>query len=107
MSILLDNACKYCDKGTTITVKAVRERHRIVIDVNDYGASIRKGDEEVIFDRFYRSDKARLRQGGYGLGLAMAKELVESMDGEIKAGSTIEGGTTFTVSIPAAKGTSK
>lgn len=107
MSILLDNACKYCDKGTTITVKAVRERHRIVIDVNDYGTSIRKGDEEVIFDRFYRSDKARLRQGGYGLGLAMARELVESMDGEIKAGSTIEGGTTFTVSIPAAKGASK
>ena len=102
MSILLDNACKYCDSGTKITVSAHKERRNVVIRVNDFGTSIKKGDEEVIFDRFYRSDKARLRQGGYGLGLAMAKELVDNMNGEIAAGSTIENGTTFTVSFKAA-----
>ena len=107
MSILLDNACKYCDDGTKITVSAHKERRNVIIKVNDFGASIKKGDEEVIFDRFYRSDKARLRQGGYGLGLAMAKELVTNMNGAITAGSTIDGGTTFTVSLKTANESKK
>lgn len=103
MSILLDNACKYSDSGTKITVSAHSEKRHVIIMVNDFGASIKKGDEEIIFDRFYRSDKARLRQGGYGLGLAMAKELVENMNGEISAESEIDKGTTFTVSFKAEK----
>ena len=71
---------------------------RAKLTVNNASAAIDPEDLEHIFDRFYRSDKARAREtGGFGLGLAICKGIVEAHGGEISVTSSDEDGTTFTV----------
>lgn len=98
---LLDNATKYADQGTPVRVTLVRDGRRAVLTVNNRGETIAPKDLEHLFDRFYRTDDARERQssGGFGLGLAIAKSLVESMGGQIRARSTDGEGTTFEVAL--------
>ena len=101
--ILLDNACKYAQAGTTITVRLARQGRRCVLSVNNFGEVIAPDDLEHVFDRFYRTDEARSRDskaGGFGLGLAIAKSIATSTGGDIAAESTAESGTTFTVTLP-------
>lgn len=96
---LLDNATKYAAKGTPVRVALSREGKRARLSVNNAGAPIGPEDLRHIFDRFYRTDKARSRQeaGGFGLGLAIAKSIVEAHGGRIEATSSEREGTTFTV----------
>ena len=84
VGILMDNAIKYCDQGGEITVNLHRGRRTILTVENTYAAV---GDLELnrLFDRFYRADKARKFTGGYGVGLSMAKAIVEKHKGEITA----------------------
>lgn len=97
---LVDNACKYADEGSTITATLRRQGHDILLSVNDQGDVISKEDQEHIFDRFWRADKARARtQGGYGLGLAIAKEIASEHGASIAASSYALEGTTFTVTF--------
>ena len=74
---------------------------RAVLTVNNASAPMDPEDLEHIFDRFYRSDKARSREetGGFGLGLAICKGIVDAHGGSIKATSTAEEGTTFRVTL--------
>ncbi|MBR3315950.1 MAG: HAMP domain-containing histidine kinase [Atopobiaceae bacterium] len=98
--ILVDNACKYATSGTPINVTLTRDGKRCVLTVNNQGQTISPEDLEHIFDRFYRTDKARSREaksGGFGLGLAIAKGIADSHGGEITAQSTDADGTTFRV----------
>lgn len=99
--ILLDNATKYAEKGSVVRVTLAREGHRARLAVNNRGEVISPEDLAHLFDRFYRTDKARERsaEGGFGLGLAIAKSLVESAGGKIWATSTEHDGTTFTVTL--------
>lgn len=84
MSILMDNALKYCDCGGNISVKLSCKRHRVIEVENTY-SDVDNTELEKLFDRFYRSDKARTFDGGYGIGLSIAKMIVEKHNGEIKA----------------------
>lgn len=97
--ILVDNAVKYTPEHGHIKVcVALPERGEIHISVSDTGIGIRPEHRERIFDRFYRVDKARSRRmGGNGLGLAIAREIVEAHRGKISVESEIGKGTVFHV----------
>ena len=84
VGILMDNAIKYCDQDGEITVNLHRGR-RIVLTVENTYVSVGELELNRLFDRFYRADKARTFTGGYGVGLSMAKSIVEKHKGEITA----------------------
>lgn len=94
VEILLDNALKHADKKSTIVVSLKEQGNNIVTDTGDV---IPKGEEEKIFERFYRLDKSRSRkENRYGLGLAIAKNIVINHNGKISAES-VGNVTTFKV----------
>lgn len=98
---LLDNATKYAAPGTVVRVRLERDGRRSRLTVNNRGEVISEKDLPHLFDRFYRTDRARQRspEGGFGLGLAIARSIVESAGGRIEAASTERDGTTFTVTL--------
>jgi len=99
--ILLDNAIKYSPEKSRITVKTTQRDGYVTISVTDQGMGITKKDLPHIFHRFYRTDTARERKGagGYGLGLAIAKQIVTSHGGQITATSSLNKGSTFSVRL--------
>jgi len=98
--ILVDNAVKYTPEHGRISVAIREERGGVQLSVADTGIGIAPADQERIFDRFYRVDKARSRRmGGNGLGLAIAREIVEAHGGTITVESTPGKGTTFRVHL--------
>ena len=84
VGILMDNAIKYCDQGGEISV-TLRRGRRVVLTVENTYSAVGEIELSRLFDRFYRADKARKFTGGYGVGLSMAKALVEKHRGEITA----------------------
>ena len=97
VSIILDNAIKHTDKNKEIIVNVEKEKNDIKIMIMNQGEPIAEEDREKIFERFYRIDKARNRnEKRYGLGLAIAKEIVEKYKCSIKADSQ-NGYTSFIV----------
>ena len=101
ISNLLDNAIKYSSAGDTVGLKLEVKSRRIFITVEDTGEGIPEADLTHIFDRFYRVDKARTRQkGGFGLGLAITKQIIQAHNGKIAVNSEVGKGTTFQVCLP-------
>lgn len=101
ISILMDNAIKYTNKNGKITVLLINERNKAKLIVRNTGEGIRKEYLEKIFERFYRVDDSRDRgTGGYGLGLSIAKAIVEDHKGKIHAESIINNGTSFIIELP-------
>lgn len=101
ISILVDNAAKYTPRGGRVTVTTSRRKGDVVIEVSDTGHGISEEDLPNIWERFYRSDASRSgTAGGFGLGLAIAKQIVESANGLIDVTSTLGEGTTFTIRVP-------
>lgn len=97
VEILLDNGVKHSNAGENIVIRLYKENKKIFLTVTNRGEEIPKGEEEKIFERFYRIDKSRNRsEGRYGLGLAIAKSIVEQHKGQISA-SSANGQTTFCV----------
>ena len=84
VGILMDNAIKYCDHNGEIVVTLCQGRHVVLTVENTYSA-VGETELDRLFDRFYRADKARKFTGGYGIGLSMAKAIVEKHKGEITA----------------------
>jgi len=100
VEILLDNARKYAEGQGTVSVRLERSGGRsCLLSVSDPGRAISREDLENIFKRFYRVDAARSRDGSYGLGLAIAKGIVQSHRGKIWAESS-GGVNTFFVRLP-------
>ncbi len=99
-TILLDNAVKYSPKKKEIKIASQKSRNYLDVTISDQGIGIDKKDIPHIFDRFYRADASRSKIPGYGLGLAIAKEIVETYKGVISVESKSGQGTTFTVQLP-------
>jgi two-component system phosphate regulon sensor histidine kinase PhoR len=98
---LIDNAVKY-GGGTAVTVRADRAGPRVRLSVRDAGPGIPRGQEERIFERFYRIDPGRSRDvGGSGLGLAIVKSQVEAMGGTVRV-EHADPGARFVVELDAA-----
>ena len=100
--ILLDNAIKHNLKGTLVTLSAKKTDGQVEVLVKDNGMGIEKIDRPHLFDRFYRVEKSRTKDHvvGYGLGLAIAKEIIEKHNGSIKVESETGKGTTFVIQFP-------
>jgi signal transduction histidine kinase len=99
---LLDNAVKYSDPSMVVHVTVTRVAKNVEIAVSDTGIGIPGSDLPYIFDRFYRADLSRTKQGtnGYGLGLAIAKNIVDANKGSLTVTSQVGQGSTFTLSLP-------
>lgn len=103
--LLIDNAIKYTPGNGTVHVALADGKEKgarsFIIEVKDNGIGIAAEALPRIFDRFYRQDKSRSRQiGGHGLGLAIAKNIVDAGRGTIHVESTVGEGSTFKVRIP-------
>ena len=96
--ILLDNACKYSEPGSTIRVSLKQSSEKkLRFTVTSQGTPLTKDEQKQIFERFYRADPSRGKTGGYGLGLAIAQEIVRMHGGKIWAKSDGDKGNSFIV----------
>jgi two-component system sensor histidine kinase SenX3 len=102
LSNLLDNAVAYSPAGSPVSISRALVDGAVEIAVTDRGIGIAKADQERVFERFYRADKARSRAtGGTGLGLAIVKHVAANHGGEVRLWSSPGVGSTFTLRIPA------
>mgnify|MGYP001001171188 FL=1 len=100
MTILFDNAVKYTEEDGEINFVITATDRNLYLTVSDDGIGISQADKKKIFDRFYRVDKARTRQkGGFGLGLSLAKQIVDTLKGSISVKDNKPHGTIFEVKI--------
>ncbi|GAA0377237.1 ATP-binding protein [Micromonospora gifhornensis] len=99
---LVENAVNYSSEDTTVLVTARATPEHVEIAVTDQGIGIAPTDVDRIFERFYRADQARSRAtGGTGLGLAIVKHIASNHGGRVEVSSTLGGGSTFTLRLPA------
>ena len=97
---IINNAIKYSPDGGRIIVRLMETHTDIIVSVSDEGLGIARKDIPHLFDRFYRVDKARTRQkGGFGLGLSLAKQIVDALRGTISVKDNKPRGTIFEVKI--------
>ncbi|MFC1750334.1 ATP-binding protein [Pseudomonadota bacterium] len=101
LHILIDNACKYSNQRGKVDLALTSNDHYACLTVSDYGIGIPEDEHESVFERFYRSKEARnLSEHGTGLGLALAKAIVETHRGFIELTSKQGVKTTLTVTLP-------
>ncbi|WP_108666844.1 sensor histidine kinase [Euzebya rosea] len=105
---LVLNAIQYNRDGGRVEVKVRRRASEVMVRVTDTGIGIPEADQDRVFERFYRVDKARSRAaGGTGLGLALVRHAVERHKGKVRVSSVLGEGSTFTVMLPVDGGTSE
>lgn len=101
---LVDNALKYTQSGGTITISLKKEEHEIKISVKDTGVGIPKDQQVRVFNKFFRgANVMRMETEGSGLGLFIAKNIIEAHGGKIWFKSDESKGTTFWFTLPAKK----
>jgi signal transduction histidine kinase len=101
LSIFLDNSIKYTDKGS-VGMLFSKTRSGLVISISDTGYGISARDLPHIYERFYQGDASRTKKdnGGFGLGLSLAKQITDSLNGSVNVHSKPGQGTVFTVKLP-------
>jgi two-component system phosphate regulon sensor histidine kinase PhoR len=99
---LLDNAIKYSPEKSAVTIEVLQTRKYATVKIIDQGQGIASQDTERIFQRFYRTDEARTRSGsdGFGLGLPIAKQIIEAHEGIISVKSKPGNGSVFSIKLP-------
>ena len=97
---LLSNAIKYSPQGKSVCVEIQSDTDSVSIKISDKGIGITEADKQLIFDRFFRSKNENVHAGGYGIGLALVKGLVEIQKGTIAVESEPGVGSVFTVCLP-------
>jgi signal transduction histidine kinase len=100
VSNLVDNAIRYTPSGGTVNVRCDEDHTGVRITVEDSGVGISTENVRRIFDRFWRADPGRRFEGGTGLGLSIARALAERHGGRITVSSTLNSGSTFTLTLP-------
>lgn len=100
--IILDNAIKYSPQKGTVTLSTWKKQKFLYMSIQDEGVGISEKDLPHVFDRFYRADSARAKKsaGGFGLGLSIAKKIVETYKGTINLKSKVGAGTTVEIGLP-------
>jgi signal transduction histidine kinase len=100
--ILFDNAVKYSPEKSKVAIALAKDKKHAIIQIKDHGIGIKASDIPHIFDRFYRADTSRSKEkiNGYGLGLSIAKNIVELHRGKISVSSVAGHGSTFTIELP-------
>ena len=96
---LIQNALKFSDDNSTITIDITTENDTAVVSISDQGIGMDQAIIDRIFDRFYQADKSRTKEGA-GLGLSLVKRIVDILGGHVSAHSVKGEGSTFTVCIP-------
>lgn len=101
--IILDNAVKYSYENSEVNINMDDQGREIVVSIRDKGVGIKSTDLLHIFDRFYRSDQSRNKNkvDGYGLGLSIAKRIVDLHNGHISVSSSPDKGSVFKIKFPA------
>jgi two-component system sensor histidine kinase CiaH len=102
ISILVDNAIKYSPDKSTVRLSSAVTGHSVILSVADEGMGIKAADIPHIFSRFYRADRSRSKQNveGYGLGLSIAKRIIDLHRGEVQVTSTPGQGSSFLIKLP-------
>jgi signal transduction histidine kinase len=104
IEIILDNAIKFSPRGSSVFVNGVKAGNYYHVSIRDEGGGLAENDIPFIFDRLYRGDKSRTgHTPGYGLGLSLAREIVNANHGSVTARNYPAGGAQFVVSLPFAK----
>ena len=104
LQTLLHNACQYSEPGTPIRLRIARDVDRIVFEVTDHGHGISSADLPRVFEPFFRAESSRLRGiPGLGLGLSVARRLANALHAELTVSSSLDAGSTFLLSLPAAE----
>jgi two-component system sensor histidine kinase KdpD len=100
LSQLLENACKYSARGTPITITAEVQGNMMLTSVADQGTGIDSIDQSMVFDKFYRGRGQRQSVQGTGMGLAIAKAIVEAHGGTISLTTQPGRGSVFSFTLP-------
>ncbi|MPN44664.1 Alkaline phosphatase synthesis sensor protein PhoR [bioreactor metagenome] len=100
--IFIDNAIKYSPNNTKISLVTISNKKNLLIKIIDQGIGIDQKDLPHIFDRFYQANNSRTKNSdsGYGLGLSIAKQIVDLHHGKIEVESKLNRGTTFIIHLP-------
>src|SRR5258708_5077177 len=99
---LIHNSIKFTPEGGRVCVELRRQAGNVEFKISDTGIGISETDQARVFERFFKADKSRTRSnGGSGLGLSIAKRIVDMHQGAIGIESKLGAGTTFTVTLPA------
>jgi signal transduction histidine kinase len=97
---LIDNACKFTPRGGRVAVKVEASDNRVWISVEDDGPGLAQGERSRAFERFYRGEAMRGATDGFGLGLPMAREIIEALGGDLRLEDRPSGGTIAKVELP-------
>lgn len=101
LRVFIDNSIKYTKEGGYIKINTFKKNKGVYINIEDNGIGIAKKDLPNIFNRFYRSDESRNKQsGGCGLGLSIARYIIDKHDGKIKVYSKLNEGTIISIDLP-------
>jgi K+-sensing histidine kinase KdpD len=95
---ILENAAKYTPQDTPIEISAIESEKNVLVSVRDHGSGLAAGDEQRVFEKFFRGKNQGVR--GVGLGLAICRAIVQRHDGNITAANGRGGGAVFTVELP-------